>query len=114
MKTRLGNNLYWAGVIGAAICVLFIFDAISVRQSGESVLPISGRFLSHGDLVASVAIGFALALLSWRAGVAARSYVDKAAVKKNAEVAEMYVRAVAPEIRRQDRETAPSRQQENS
>jgi hypothetical protein len=83
-KSRLGSILYGAGLFGAAICVLFLFDAISVHQSGESLLPISGRFLTRQDMVVTIAVAAVLALLSWRAGVAARNYVNRSAEKRRA------------------------------
>ena len=84
MNSRLGNILYLAGLVGAGICVLFAVDAIMINQNGRSVLLISGRFVSRGEMISAIAIGATLALLSWRAGVAARSFVNKSAEKRAA------------------------------
>ena len=75
MNSRLGNILYLAGLVGAGICVLFAVDAILINQNGRSFLPITGRFISGREMISAIAIGATLALLSWRAGVAARSFV---------------------------------------
>ncbi len=72
MNSRLGIILYLAGVIGAGVCILFAVDSILIYQSGNSFLLISGRFVSRGEMISAIAIGATLALLSWRAGVAAR------------------------------------------
>ncbi len=77
MNPRLGNILYWAGRAAAAICVVYAIDAISVHKSGISLLPISGRFISREEIFAIVAISVVLAVLSWRTGRAARSYLNK-------------------------------------
>lgn len=82
MKTNLGNILYGAGLFGAAICALFIIDAILVRQSGASLLPISGRFMSRQEMVVTILVASVLALLSWRIGVAARIHVNRSAEKR--------------------------------
>ena len=81
MNTRLGNILYRAGLVGAAISILYSIDTIWVHESGKSFLPISGRFVSREDMLATVGIGVALTLLSWGAGTAARYYVNKLAEK---------------------------------
>ena len=82
MNSRLGIILYLAGVIGAGICILLAVDSILIYQSGNSFLLISGRFVSRGEMISVIAIGATLALLSWRAGVAARSFVIKSAEKR--------------------------------
>ncbi len=79
MNPRLGNILYLAGLVGAGICVFFAVDAILVYQSGRSLLPISGRFVSRQDMLIAVAIGAVMAVLSWRAGKAARNFLIKPA-----------------------------------
>lgn len=81
MNTRLGSILYGAGLAGAAIAVLYVVDAIWVFKSGRSLLPISGRFLTRQDMLTTIAIGTALALLLWGAGAAARYFVNKSAEK---------------------------------
>ena len=82
MNTRLGNILFWAGLIGAAICIFYAIDKIWVYESGRSLLLTSGHFVTLEDMLIAVAISVAMALLSWRSGVAARLYFDKAAEKK--------------------------------
>ena len=81
MKTLLGNILYGAGLVGAAISLLYAIDALWVHVSGRSLLAISGRFVSREDMLAALTIGVVLALLSWGAGMAARYYVNKLAEK---------------------------------
>ena len=81
MNTRLGNILYRAGLVGAALSLLYAVDAIWVHESGRSLLPISGRFVSREDMLTAIAIGIVLALLSWGTGTAARRYVNKLAEK---------------------------------
>ena len=81
MNTRLGNILYRAGLVGGALSLLYAVDAVLVHESGRSLLPISGRFMSREDMFAAIAIGVVLALLSWGTGTAARYYVDKLAEK---------------------------------
>ena len=81
MAARLGNILYRAGLVGAALSLLYVVDAIWVHESGKSLLPISGRFMSREDMFAAIAIGVVLALLSWGTGTAARYYVNKLAEK---------------------------------
>ena len=61
MNTRLGNILYRAGLVGAALSLLYVVDAIWVHESGKSLLPISGRFMSREDMFAAIAIGVVLA-----------------------------------------------------
>ncbi len=83
MKTRFGDVLFWTGVIGAAICMLYAVDTIWIHQTGRSILQISGGFRSFEDMLAAVAIGVVLAVLFWGAGVAARSHVNKSAEKRS-------------------------------
>ncbi len=82
MNTRLGNILYRAGLVGAALSLLYAVDAIWVHESGRSLLPISGRFVSREDMLTAIAIGIVLALLSWGVGGVARYYVNKLADKQ--------------------------------
>jgi hypothetical protein len=82
MKTLLGNILYGAGLVGAALSLLYAIDAIWVHQSGRSLLRISGRFVSREDMLTAIAIGIVLALLSWGVGGVARYYVNKLADKQ--------------------------------
>ncbi len=79
MKTRFGDVLFWTGVIGAAICMLYAVDTIWIHQTGRSILQISGGFQSREDMLTAVAIGIVLACLFGGAGVAARSHVNKSA-----------------------------------
>ena len=79
MAALLGNILYRAGMVGAALSLLYAVDAIWVHASGRSLLPIPGRFVSREDMFAAIAIGVVLALLSWGTGTAARRYVNKLA-----------------------------------
>ena len=79
MNTRLGTNLYRVGLVGAAISILYTMDVVWVHTSGSSILPISGRFVSREDMVATVAIGVTATLLFWGGGAAARYLVDKSA-----------------------------------
>lgn len=82
MNTRLGNILYWAGVAGAAVSILYSIDVIWVHEYGRSFVPIPGRFVSREDMLTGVAIGVVLSLGSWGAGAAARYLVNKAAEKQ--------------------------------
>ncbi len=82
MNTRLGNILYWAGLVGAAVSILFTIDVIWVHQSGRSLLPISGRFVSRADMLADISIGIVVTLAFWGGGAAARYLVNKAAEKR--------------------------------
>ena len=84
MNTRLGNILNWVGLAGAAISIFYVVDAIWVFETGRSLLPISGRFLSRQDMLTAIATGTALALLSGGAGAAARYFVNKSAEKRTA------------------------------
>ena len=81
MKTLLGNILYRAGLVGAALSLLYAIDAIWSDQIGRSLLPIFGYFMPREDVLYTIEIGIVLALLSWGAGTAARYYVNKLAEK---------------------------------
>ena len=82
MNTRLGNILYGAGLVGAVISLFYVVDAVWVHEAGGSLLPISGRYMSREDMLAAIAIGVVLALLSGGAGGVARYYVNKLAEKQ--------------------------------
>ncbi len=84
MNTRLGNILYWAGITGAAISILYIIDVIWVHENGRSLLPVPARFVSREEMLINVGIGVVLALAFWGAGSAARYIVHKAAEKRPA------------------------------
>ena len=79
MNTRLGSFLYGIGLAAAAIVILYTIDVIWVHERGSSLLPISGRFVSREEMLATAAIGFIVTLLLWGAGAAARSIVNKSA-----------------------------------
>ncbi len=79
MKTRLGKIFYNIGLAGAALSLLFAVDAIWVHESGQSLLPISGRHVSREEMLVAIAISITLALLSWGAGGAARYFLNKSA-----------------------------------
>lgn len=79
METRLGNILYGVGLLGAGLSVFYAIDAMWVYESGTSLLRTSGHFLSREEMLVAAAIGGVLAVLSWRAGKAARSFVNKSA-----------------------------------
>ncbi len=81
MKTLLGNILYRAGMVGAALSLLYAVDAIWVDQIGRSLLPIFGHFMPREDVLYTIEIGIVLALVSWGTGTAARYYVNKLAGK---------------------------------
>lgn len=83
-NSRLGSILHGVGLLGVAICVGYVLDVIWVHQSGQSLLPISGRFVSRQDLMVTMAVGTVLGLLSWQIGVVARLYANRAAEKKHA------------------------------
>ena len=85
MNTRLGAYLYGAGLVGAAISILYTMDVVWVQASGSSLLPIPGRFVSREDMLATVAIGITVTLLFWGCGAAARYYVNKSAEMRAAE-----------------------------
>ena len=81
MNTRPGNILYGAGLAGAAISSLYSIDAIWVHSTGQSLLPISGRFVSREDMLAAISIGLVSALLCWGAGSMARYLLNRTATK---------------------------------
>ena len=85
MKDRLGDILYGAGLVAAAICLLYAVDVVWVHESGRSLLGITGRFISQEDVSAGIIISIILAGVSWGVGAAARSYVNKSAAKRAAE-----------------------------
>ena len=82
MNTRLGSMMYWTGLIGTAICILYALDTIWVYESGRSILQTSGRFVSREDMLLGVVIGVVLAVLSLGTGVAARSSLNKSAEER--------------------------------
>lgn len=82
MNTRLGNNLYIAGIAGAVLSLLYAVDAVWVHGSGQSLLPISGRYVSREEMHIAITIGVALALLSWGVGAAARYLLNRPAQKQ--------------------------------
>ena len=81
MNTRLGNILYRAGLVGAALSLLYAVDAIWVDQIGRSLLPIFGHFMPGKNVLYTIEIGIVLALVSWGTGTATRYYVNKLAEK---------------------------------
>ena len=83
MNTRLGNFLYWAGLAVAAISVFHAVDSVWAYDSGKSLLRTSGGFMLLEDLLISVGMSILLALFAWRAGAAARSFVNKSAELRN-------------------------------
>ena len=97
MNTRLGTILYVAGLVGAAMSSLYAIDAIWVHESGKSLLPITGRFVSREDMLATVAIGIVLTLLSWGAGTTARYTLNKSAEKRAAAEKRPTKRAARPD-----------------
>jgi type III secretory pathway component EscT len=82
MNTRLGNILYRAGLVGAAISVLYTVDVIWVHENGRSLLPVAARFVSREEMLIDVSIGVVLALVFWGAGWAARYIFNKVAEKQ--------------------------------
>ena len=82
MNTRFGNILFGAGLVGAALSLFYAIDAVWVHEGGGSLLPISGRYMSREDMLAAIAIGAVLALLSGGDGGVARYYVNKLAEKQ--------------------------------
>lgn len=85
MDTRLGSNLYRAGLAGAATSIIYTINVIWMSEAGSSFLPITERYVSREEMLATVAVGVALTLLFWGAGAAARYFVNKAAETKAAE-----------------------------
>ena len=85
MHTRLGHVVFWAAQSAAAFCILYVLDAVLIYKDGTSFLPISGRYVSGEDLAAAIIVGLVLAMIFSRAGVGARSYVNKRAEKRVAE-----------------------------
>lgn len=77
MNTRFGNFLYGVGLTAACIVILYTIDVIWVHARGTSLLPISGRFVSREDMLITSVIGFAVTLMLWGAGAAARNIVNK-------------------------------------
>ena len=84
MNTRLGNILYRAGLVGAGIIIVYTIDVIWVHESGSSLLPISGRFVSREEMLAIAAIGIAMTILLWGSGTVARYLVNKSAESRAA------------------------------
>lgn len=82
MNTRFGNILFGAGLVGAAISLFYAVDAVWVGRGAGSLLPISGRYMSREEMLAAIAIGVLLALLSAGAGGVARYFVNKSAEKQ--------------------------------
>ena len=82
MNTRSGDILYGAGLVGAAISCLYSMDAIWVHSSGQSLLPISGRYLSREGMLTAISIGLVAALVCWGAGALARHLVNRSAAKQ--------------------------------
>ena len=79
LNTRPGSILYRAGLAGAAIGVLYAVDAVWIYDSGKSLLPMTGRYMSLEEMFIAAGIGTLLALMSWCAGAAARDLVNKSA-----------------------------------
>ncbi|MFT5181923.1 MAG: hypothetical protein ACI8S3_001809 [Alphaproteobacteria bacterium] len=79
MNTRLGSNLYRAGLTAAAISVVYTINIIWIGQSGESFLPLPERYMSREEMLSSVGVGVALSLLFGGGGAAARYFVNKSA-----------------------------------
>ena len=79
MNTRLGTNLYRAGLIAAAISILYTIDVIWISESGSSFLPLPKRYISREGMLTSVVVGIVLTLLFWGGGAMANYYLNKSA-----------------------------------
>ncbi len=79
MNTRLGTNLYRAGLVGATLSILYTINIVLTVESGRSFIPLPERYISHEEMLASVAVGVALALLFWIGGAVAKYLVNKSA-----------------------------------
>ena len=82
MRMRFGDILYYVGLIGAAVSLLFAIDSVWVHQSGRSLIPIDGRFVSRDDMVTNIGIGIVAALVFWALGSLARSALRRDSVKQ--------------------------------
>ena len=82
MNTHPGNIAYAAGLVGAAISIIYTINTVWLHQTGQSLLSTSGSFVSREDMFATVAIGVAVILLSWGTGAAARHFLMKSADKR--------------------------------
>lgn len=85
MDTRLGSNLYRAGLVGASISIIYTINVIWMSEAGSSFLPIPKRYVSREEMIATVAVGVTITLLIWGGGALARYFVNKAAEIKAAE-----------------------------
>ncbi len=64
------------------MCIFYAVDVMWVYESGKSLLPISGRFISLEEMLIAVAVSVVLAAVSWRIGKAARDFVNKSPEKR--------------------------------
>lgn len=79
MKTRLGSNLYRAGLIGASISIIYTINVIWISESGSSFLPLPERYVSPEEMVSTAAAGILVTLLFWGGGAAANYKINKRA-----------------------------------
>jgi len=84
MNTRLGIIMFWTGLIGAAMCILYTVDAVFVYESGKSILYSSAHFASREDMLLAVIVGVVLALFFPSIGATAQSFVNKSAEERAA------------------------------
>ena len=77
MKVRIANVAYRAGLVGAAISIIYTINTVWTHETGQPLLSTSRSYISREDMLASVTIGVALTFLSWGGGVAVRHFLVK-------------------------------------
>ncbi len=75
MKGRFANVAYRAGLVGAAISIIYTINTVWTYETGQSLLLGSGRYISREEMLASVSASIALTLLSWGGGAAVQHFL---------------------------------------
>lgn len=75
MKLRITNVAYRAGLVGAAISIIYTINTVWTYETGQSLFSISKSYISREDMLAGVTIGIALTLLSWGGGAAVQHFL---------------------------------------
>lgn len=82
MKGRFANVAYRAGLVGAAISIVYTVNTVWTYETGQPLLSTSRSYVSREEMLVAVRIGIALTLLSWGAGAMARRVLVKRAEKR--------------------------------